>query len=276
MSMQIIQRIAIHSVPRSGSTWLGTIFNSHPKVIYKYQPLFSYAFKERLSNASGLAEIHDFFNELALSKDDFLDQKGEKEAGIIPEFQKERPEFLVYKEVRYHYILHNLLEKDSEVKVVGLIRNPLSVISSWLRAPKEFRLDQGWSVEEEWRLAPRKNLGKPEEYNGYEKWKEVLRLFEKLNELFPTQFLLVNYDDLLRDKAKMVEEIFSFCGLEILPQVQDFIHQSSSTDHANAYSVYKTKSKIDDLWREHLPKAIREEILNDQEFKEINERYKWV
>ena len=59
-----MQRIAIHSVPRSGSTWLGQIFNSSSLVIYKYQPLFSYAFKGRLSPQSTNNKIVQFFDEI--------------------------------------------------------------------------------------------------------------------------------------------------------------------------------------------------------------------
>ena len=38
--------ISIHGVPRSGTSWLGQILDSSPKVRYKFQPLFSYAFKK--------------------------------------------------------------------------------------------------------------------------------------------------------------------------------------------------------------------------------------
>ena len=45
-------KVAIHGVPRSGTTWLGSIFDSSPNVIYRNQPLFSYAFKSYLSEHS--------------------------------------------------------------------------------------------------------------------------------------------------------------------------------------------------------------------------------
>ena len=44
-----MKRIAIHSVPRSGSSWLGQILNSSLKVCFRFQPLFSYAFKDYLN-----------------------------------------------------------------------------------------------------------------------------------------------------------------------------------------------------------------------------------
>ena len=37
-----MKNVAIFGVPRSGTSWLGQIFNSSPMVAYRFQPLFSY------------------------------------------------------------------------------------------------------------------------------------------------------------------------------------------------------------------------------------------
>ena len=49
--------IAIHSMPRSGSTWLGSIIDSHPHICYKHQPLFSYCLKGYLDETSDYEKI---------------------------------------------------------------------------------------------------------------------------------------------------------------------------------------------------------------------------
>ncbi|NJL77038.1 MAG: hypothetical protein HC892_20515 [Saprospiraceae bacterium] len=77
------------------------------------------------------------------------------------------------------------MNQDKGVKIVGLIRNPLSVINSWLKAPKEFKRELGWNELEEWRYAPSKNLDRKEEFNGFEKWKEVALLFIQLQQVYP-------------------------------------------------------------------------------------------
>jgi len=56
-----MKKIALHSVPRSGSSWIGQILNSSPKVNYKFQPLFSYAFKGYLDENSSRERIDEFF-----------------------------------------------------------------------------------------------------------------------------------------------------------------------------------------------------------------------
>ncbi|REE83098.1 sulfotransferase domain-containing protein [Lutibacter oceani] len=270
-----MQRVVIHSVPRSGSTWLGSIFDSHQHTIYKMQPLFSYAFKDMLSANSTSEEIDTFFLELEKSDDDFLNQTEGKNRGIIPSFNKDVPTSIIYKEVRYHNILNNLLEKDASIKVIGLVRNPFSTISSWLKAPKEFRADLGWEIEKEWKNAPKKNLNKIEEFNGFEKWKEVTKLFLSLKKDNPTQFYLLKYENLLSNKMEEVKKMFEFCELEMQQQTIDFINKSSRVNNRDAYAVFKTK-KDDKQWEQELPQFIIDEIKRDVEFKELNKIFKWI
>lgn len=258
-----MNKIAIHSVPRSGSTWLGEIFNSHPEVIYKYQPLFSYAFKDRLTPYSSIEDINLFFEEIAESDDDFLNQSEARENGKMPIFKKNsKKKYTIYKEVRYNHILENLLQKDKNIRIVGLIRNPMAVIYSWLNAPKEFRKELGWVESEEWRFANKKNLNKPEEYNGFEKWKEVANLFIRLEKTYPEQFKIISYSELLKDTLKVVSEAFSFCDIPLTDETMQFINKSKTTENIDPYSVYKTK-EIDNSWQNGLDFKIASMINED-------------
>jgi hypothetical protein len=260
----MMKRIAIHSVPRSGSTWLGSIFDSHPRVAYRYQPLFSYAFKGRLTPQSSKADILSFFQELKASDDNFITQQEDKNKGIVPQFEKEAAEAIVYKEVRYHHILGNLLNKDDELKVIGLVRNPLSTLHSWLNAPKEFRPELGWKIEEEWRFAQKKNENKPEEFNGYEKWKEAALVFEQLKSTYPDRFYLLHYQQLLTDTERTVQQLFDFAGLDYCEQTQKFLRASREVDVADAYGVFKTKV-TDRAWEKDLDTSIVDYITRDLE-----------
>mgnify|MGYP006176305227 CR=1 FL=1 len=258
-----MKRIAIHSTPRSGSTWLGQIFNSNPKVKYAFQPLFSFELKGYLNENSSLETIQDFFLKLLHTKDDFINQTEGIKKGILPNFFKTNDvSHIVYKEVRYHYVIENLLLKDENIKIIGLVRNPLAVIASWLKAPREFRKDLGWLENEEWQYATLKNQNKIEEYNGFEKWKEVTNLFLKLEQEFPNQFLLVDYNDLLLDTKSCVKKMFAFCELEYTSETENFILQTKEINNEDAYSVFKTK-KIDNDWENSLNLEIVEVIIKD-------------
>lgn len=258
-----MQRIAIYSVPRSGSTWLGELFNSHPDVIYKYQPLFSYSFKGRLTPSSSQKEIINFFKEIGSSQDDFLNQTESRKNGKMPVFTKSfSPSTIIYKEVRYLHIIENLLKKDKELKIIGLIRNPFAVIHSWLNAPKEFRTDLGWNELEEWKTAPKKNLDKSEEFNGFEKWKETALLFLRLEDKFPNQFKIIYYKDLLNKTEDCLRELFQFCNLPFSRITKNFILESQIKENRDKYSVYKTKLTDDD-WKNKLNPIIIKEIEKD-------------
>lgn len=257
-----MQKIAIHSVPRSGSTWLGNIFNSHPGVVFKYQPLFSYAFKDYLTEDSDNKTINSFFKKIANTKDGFMDQGDEKSRGIIPKFIKNGyPSHICYKEVRYHNILENMLQRSHDIKFIFLIRNPLAVLYSWKNAPKEFRAEKGWDFNEEWQYAPSKNLDLPEEYNGFEKWKEASYLFLDLQKRFPDKVLILEYDALLNEMELKIREAFNFVNLEYDLQTVNFLKESISKNIDDSYSVFKIRESDTD-WK-NLPEQIIDYVHND-------------
>ena len=213
-----------------------------------------------------------------MSEDSFLNQLESKTEGLIPKFKKSKTiTHIVYKEVRYHHILNKILLKNKEVKVIGLVRNPFDVVNSWLNAPKEFKKSEGWKIDEEWRFAPSKNKNQPEEFNGYEKWKEVAILFLKLKEEFPNRFYLLEYEKLVDNTKKEVEKLFSFCELKVGKQTCDFLNKSTKIDNPDPYSVYKSgKSGTDDKWKKELPEIVINEIKNDPDFIKLNQIFKWI
>lgn len=257
--------IAIHSVPRSGSSWLGEIINSSPDVIYSYQPLFSYPFKGALSTSSTGKDVDDFFDHISKTDDEFIRQSKERKQLTKPVFKKESPTISVYKEVRYHHIVEHILLSSKNTKVVGLIRNPLAVLCSWISAPREFRADLGWDFEKEWRTAASKNLNRPEEFFGFNKWKEVALLFHRLQKTYPDNFYLVEYSDLLNDCELQVRQLFSFLGLTYTKQTHLFIQNKLGENSTKSvYSVFNTKER-DDNWKSVLNENIVQSIVHELE-----------
>lgn len=255
------QLIAIQSVPRSGSSWLGQIFRSSPRVAFRFQPLFSYAFKDRLGPGSDRYEILRFFEDLLDTKDAFVLQKDPAIHVEYPDFEEpESATHLVYKEVRYNHILRNLTAQVPELRLIGLVRHPCAVIDSWINAPREFKPE--WSVEEQWRSGGLKNQGRPEECFGFEKWKEVAELFLDLKALHPDRVSVVRYCDLNNDTEAAVQELFSFCGLEYSRETAAFINLSMSKEGSDANSIFRL-ARRDDVWKNRLPQAIGAEIIEE-------------
>jgi hypothetical protein len=257
-----IRVIGIHGAPRSGTSWLGQLFNSSEHVAYRYQPLFSYAFKGRLTATSSADQINGFFADLLTTDDEFVLQQGAASlSGYSLTFRKSDITHLVYKEVRYHDIVENLLEHSSRAHVVGIIRNPCAVILSWFNAPKEF--DPAWNRFDEWREASKKNLGRPENWYGFQRWKELGSLFERLRSRFPRRFTIVRYEDLVAAPRKTLTALFETCGLPMSPQVLDFTKSSCERDDGLPYGVFRAGKGNDLKWVNELDRRIIEAIRAD-------------
>jgi hypothetical protein len=254
--------VSIHGVPRSGTTWLGTIFDSHPDVAFRFQPLFAYRFKDRIKLESSAEDIDIFLKELyAVNDDAFILRYGRGVEPHLLDFRKRgSPLTLVFKEVRYHHLIQKFLEAVDKLKVVGIVRNPCAVINSWLQAPKEFK--KGWQPLAEWRYAPSKNLGRIEEYNGFEKWKEATYAFLKLQQQYPGRFYLIQYEQLVSEPIRVIEDAFSFVGLRMEDQVMDFIRMSQSRHSDDAYALFKSPG-VKERWRAELDPGIADEIITD-------------
>ncbi len=257
-----LQKVAVHGVPRSGTSWLGEIINSSPHTTYRYQPLFSYTHKDFLSNTSSTEDIDLFFNRLSYCDDDFTNQKDRRNSGDFPIFNKNKISHIVYKEVRYVNILCNLMRRSDDVVLIAIIRNPLSTINSWLTAPREFRKDLGWTELEEWRYALKKNLNRPEEYHGYEKWKEATNIFLSLQATYPNRVYTVRYEKLLADPKKETKQLFRFLNLGIKDQTISFLNNSTNSEKQDSYAVFR-KKQSDEKWKNELNPQITKQIIED-------------
>jgi len=259
--------ISIQSVPRSGSSWLGQIFKSSPQVAFRFQPLFSYAFKGRLTTRSDRNEIVRFFEEIRTTADDFILQRDRKIHVDYPVIQERSDaSHVVMKEVRYNNIIHNMVEQVPELKIIGLVRQPCAVLDSWINAPREFKPE--WIVDEEWRSGAKKNQAQPEEAFGFHKWKEVAQLFVDLERSHPTQVAIVRYADLNSDPIAAVKALFTFCELDFNAETEAFILQSRSKQGTDANSIYRI-ARPDTAWQGRLPQNIVDAITDELEGSEL-------
>ncbi len=246
--------VTIQGVPRSGTSWLGQIFKTSPQVAFRFQPLFSYAFKDRLGPGSSREEILQFFKDIHATSDAFVRQRDPSIHVDYPDLEEHIDvTHLVMKEVRYNNIVRNLILQLPEIKVLGLVRHPCAVIDSWINAPREFKPE--WSVDEQWRSGALKNQGRPEEFFGFDKWKEVAKLFLELEHERPGQMKIVRYADLNADPVSETKRLFAFCGLEFGPATERFIQESRSKQGSDANSVYRLV-RPDEAWKERLPEHI--------------------
>lgn len=252
-----MKKVAIFGPPRSGTTWLSLMFGSHPNVALRYQPLFSYTHKGALTSGSNSDEIEAFFSAILQTKDKFVLMESEEQK-IHPKFTKsDLLTHIVFKETRYLNVIRNILNSSSDVVVVGIIRNPLSTLASWIEAPREF--DRIWDIHAEWRKAPSKNQGKAEEYFGFEKWKQAANEFIEMELLYPEKFRLIRYRQLLENTELEVQNLFEFCSLPMHINTRKFVQESRTRHDEDPYSVFRVKV-AEDEWRTILPESIQNAV----------------
>ena len=233
------QIISIHSVPRSGSSWLLSIFNSHMNTKCVYQPLFSYAFKDVLNENSTKCDFNTFIDNISVTNDDFCTMKSNlhtnngKNLPLI--FNKNITTSVVMKHVTHHYLIDHLINFDSNIKIIGLIRNPENTIASQMKASHENLID--------WLDGTDKNIGK-ECYFGFNKWIQINKYFIKLKEKFEHNVYLIEYENLLKNPHEEINKLFIFCGLTMDLQTENFIHESTTISDTYDYSVFRDKKTM--------------------------------
>lgn len=224
-------QVAVFGCPRSGTSWLGQLFNASEAVAYRYQPLFSYEFKDWFG-VHGVDEttLAAFGQALLGAQSDFVLQD------LRPP-KRPLPTHLVWKEVRYHQLMPALAPLAGLQRLIYIHRPALGVINSWYQAPKEFCAGQ--DIHAEYLHAPSKNTD-PCEYNGLAKWKESMALALALNDRHPGKLLLVSYERLRRDPLAQLTRLYDAIGLEMSAQVRAFVASSTTQHDADAYSVFRT------------------------------------
>lgn len=252
-----MRTIIVVGMPRSGTSWLGQIVNSHPEVAFRTEPLFSYRFKNVISPDSTDLDIQNFFDVLLESGDDaFLMQQHHVDSGAYPNFLKVSPSCLAYKTSRHHELLERFLASKLDIHVVGIVRHPCGAINSWIHSQKEF-LQKRCSVEQDWNSGTCRKDGVGE-YWGFNDWLSTTKNFLALNERFRA-FSLVRYSDLVRDPIGTSKVIFGEIGLRWNPQTEEFLGLSHSVHNDDPYAVYKSKD-VNERWRRELDMVLIDEI----------------
>jgi Sulfotransferase family len=260
--------IVVIGMPRSGTSWLGQIFDSSPQVAFRLSPLFSYTLKNMVNEKSSQAEFEEMFlKAYQATEDEFMNQFNRRKAGHYPVFNEKRTplDFLVIKDTRYHHLLPRMLELLENLMVVAIVRHPCGAIYSWITHPREFPSTA--NPMQEWRTGACRKTG-PEEFWGFEDWKKVTRLHLDLEQAYPNRFCIIQYEHLAQAPIPRTRQMFDFVGLEYTSQTQDFLIASQQTDDPDPYAVYKTPD-TKDRWRNALAPEIQTEIIQEIQSTEL-------
>jgi hypothetical protein len=255
------------SAPRSGSTWVQYVLENHDNITTRFQPIFSYEFKSRLSGDVSRNDIDKYISDLECSSDEFILSQSDfhkKNNIYLDRYVKPDVKYIVTKDVHGLNYLENILKVYPELKIIGLIRHPCGVINSYMNNRREYL---GEYLE--WMTGGSKNIN-DEFFWGYNKWKEIVHIFNRIKEKYPDNILIIKYEDLVNNNQEF-KKIFDYLGLDFSDKVKEYINKSNNSENniknvcneiTHDYQVYKNKDVVDN-WREELDKKIKEYILSD-------------
>jgi hypothetical protein len=291
--------ILILGSPRSGTSWLAKIFDSHPEVLYRHEPDEVASIPAQAQPTSQLLML--------------LMERHVRAAAKRPWFRKTwRP---YHREILRHALAAgiSLAERVQLGKIMGfrlpdmialaswgrvraavklvnwdgshiadsipgtrticILRHPCGQIASVLQglAANRFVLNHPAGETVNWlqlgrRLAARNGIGtatfsslSPAGQHAWE-WRAFNEpIADELHRLPNSRVIL--YEDLCRDPETVTRQLFSFAGLEWNEQTASFLSASTQFDGAAGYyDVFRATRSVTDRWRTTLPQADQEAI----------------
>lgn len=246
-------------MPRSGTSWLGQIFDSSPDVAFRMEPLFSYQFKNIINERSSKNEIVNFFSDVYLTNDNFIHQRENRKKGAYDIFKKRTtPQFLTIKTTRHHNLLERYLRLINNVQIISIVRHPCAVINSWINTEREFS-GKG-CTEEDWRTGACRKDGDGEAW-GFDDWLSVSKQHVALSHKF-TNFNIVMYSDLIQGSEKVIADLFKRLLIPYTTQTIGFLSDCNSKHNDDPYSIFKSKD-VETKWKDELDRSISEIIIKD-------------
>jgi hypothetical protein len=252
-----LARAVVLGAPRSGTTWLGEIINSSATVAYRYQPMHAYSFPLRTTVSATTQEIDEFFRALLETDDPYVTRLRSGAFGArVPDFVKKEPTHIVFKETHFPVECARMLEVTPDVKLIGIIRDPVACIESWYGVENEFAASS--DIRTEWQAAPSRNSNLRGEVFGFDGWYLTVSTILRAQELFPERVEVVQYEKLVDSPMTSVSQLFTMLGLEVDDQTSHFLRESREKLDASPYGVYRQKDS--QVGRRKLPSTVVAEI----------------
>ncbi|XP_004690258.1 PREDICTED: carbohydrate sulfotransferase 4 [Condylura cristata] len=165
---------------------------------------------------------------------------------------------VVLKEVRFFnlQVLYPLLRDPSlNLHIVHLVRDPRAVFKSREHTTLELSIDSNIVMGPEWKKS---NKDQPYEVMQVicHSQLEIYKAVQSLPKALRQRYLLMRYEDLVRDPVRQTAQLYEFTGLKFLPHLQNWVHNITQGkgmgDHAFATNTRNAR-KVSEAWRWSLP-----------------------
>ncbi|XP_071507045.1 carbohydrate sulfotransferase 1-like [Diadema antillarum] len=287
-SSQLRTRVVIVTTKRSGSSFVGELFNSNPEIFYMFEPLFSITFDvlyHRLSPKNAVKESLYIWNHIlrcnystsypkptkwvkngglnlcvasnALNRSSSLCEKHsvspENVGHVISQLCLDHS-FTVLKTIRVMDIkeLRSFLEDPTlNVKILHLIRDPRAVMNS-RRKLKEGNSD----------LERRKGKGADEIVDLCQHMARNLKYRDNPPTWLKGKYIMVRFEDIASNPVEETRRIYSELGLPIHQDVIDWIEQNThqSPKKASPFSRQRNTSAVLTAWKDSIPTLVKKDV----------------
>lgn len=282
--------ITLLSFPRSGSTFLGEIFNHHPGVFYLFEPLGAV---QTLFSRDSIFEFNytspSYQNMMFKAFEDINNCKFASDIYTRYVNQQNR---------RRHHALgspfcvrngtatvcQNLKTRQFE----DICKNNYIVFAAKILTPRILNSRREWnkslfescssSGARECKIIhlvrdPRAVVGslKPlaffrtsrdprRELSWYvekvcHQMESDVKIGELMKEFSPDGYKLIRFEDLARNPLRVVNELYKFTGIEMLDTVEKWLQESTQIHHGNAFSTSRNSQQVVSNWRTKMSPA---------------------
>lgn len=275
--------VFIMGLPRSGTTWLAKMFDSHPQTYYLHEPDISLRVKDALPEwpvapygDAVLEKTHaycrslehvwtprstgkgPFFSKGFLSPLDKLRQKVATAAGAAQSPPRADPEKirLIMKSVSNFSRLGIFAHSSPQTRHIAVVRHPLGQVDSMLRGMKGGRF-YDTKITFDWllRCPDAGGLGLSESVMNKASDAERVAWLWTLStnaaaKLDADNIRLVYYDNICVDPIGSFKELFEYSELDMPMATKNFLSSTTNTDGSDKYfGVNRVSADEPNKWR---------------------------
>lgn len=234
MGVQILDKFVILGVPRSGTSWLNEILNSHPEIRSLYQPLHSYTFPLGHQELESDSRLEGLFSSLLSSDDPFINMKigsGKSDYNFTAEPNLRA---IGFKETHFLQEILNAVERVDFFRAICIVRDPRETLRSWLNHPREFTEHE--KFEEVWKSGGVRNT-REGNYFGFDAWLNFLNMALKLRDTDPSKICFVSYHNLKKNGEVEIRKVLEFLNTNWAPEVGEYLYSSAIKEQKSLDSV---------------------------------------
>lgn len=166
---------------------------------------------------------------------------------------------VVLKEVRFFnlQVLYPLLRDPSlNLHIVHLVRDPRAVFRSREHTTNELKIDSHIVMGQHWQKLKKEDQPYYAMQVICQSQLEIFKAVQSLPKALRQRYLLVRYEDLVRDPLGQTARMYEYVGLKFLPRLQTWVHNITRGKGMGKHAFHtnaRNALNVSQAWRWSLP-----------------------